>query len=53
VKRKHSTPIMARVNNGVHTKIETTVGTLMVNPIRMVIRKIIFIEKEVFIKGEL
>jgi hypothetical protein len=44
---------MAGISNDVLTKIETTIATLMVNPIRMMTRKRIIKGRENFIKGGL
>jgi len=52
LKRKGSTPIMKEVNNDILTMIETIVGTLMVNPIRMIIKRKNIKEMEAFIKRE-
>jgi len=50
VKRKHSTPTMIEVSSSVLAKIYTTVDTLMVNLIRIVIRRRI-IKRKLSLRG--
>lgn len=51
MRRKHFTPTMTEVA-GIPASTKSIVRTLIVNSIRMVIRKKVIKEREAFIKGE-